>query len=157
MRNFHHFPSFYPTLLQKSEILESESQLLSHGIMDCTIQLSVNPMHCSERNVQTVTLYLCTGFQSMHVANIWQASSNSIPTYNMDRGGMVSHGLVTQCDPHQTWREAKELGKAENPFFYKQLLLENFFFPFFLLFLRTFLFPRDLNFRNFSLKDPNLP
>ena len=70
----------------------------------------------------------------MHVANIWQASSNSIPTYNMDRGGMVSHGLVTQCDPHQIWREAKELGKAENPFFYKQLLLENFFFLFFFFF-----------------------
>ena len=44
----------------------------------------------------------------MHVA-IWPASySSSIPIYNMDRGGMVSHGLVTM------WR----LTKIPNPIWY---------------------------------------
>ena len=29
---------------------------------------------------------------------LYGSQVSSIPTYNMDRGGMVSHGLVTQCD-----------------------------------------------------------
>ena len=82
VRIFPHFPSFYPTLLPESEILRVRVPICLHGISDCTIQLSVNPMHCGVGNVQAVTLlqYLCTDFQSMHVAIIWMASNVVSPT-----------------------------------------------------------------------------
>ena len=63
----------------------------------------------------------------MHVV-IGQASS--IQTYNMDRGGMISHGLVTQCDAHQIPNPKGSEGawQTRKPCFYKQLSPEDLFF-----------------------------
>ena len=73
---------------------------------------------------------------------MWQASS--IPTYNMDRGGMVSHGLVTQCDPHQNPKfevKQRSLVKPRTPVFTNNCHRKTFF-------------PRDLNVRNFFTQRP---
>ena len=128
----------------------------------------------------------CTGFQSMHVVNnIWQASSiptynmdrggmvsliwqaSSIPTYNMDRGGMVSHGLVTQSDPHQNPKsevKRRSLAKPRTLVFTNNCHQKGFFLFCFVLFLFLFvcfffllLLLRDLNLKKNSPKDPNLP
>ena len=105
--------------------------------------------------------YLCTGFQSMHAAK-WQASS--IPTYNMDgvewSHMAYSHNVILTKIPNPKWSEGA--WQSQEPQFYKQLSPEDpflfiyFFILFYYFFLRAF-FPRDLNFRKFSLKDPNLP